>query len=96
MAPRTSKGKSVANAPSLNVDELGDEFHEVYNDLLVIKTNLVATAPGVERKRLVAELGEHLVCDDFNASLGIQNFVCGRLNWRRFSMLWSIWVLLGR
>jgi hypothetical protein len=70
MAPRTSKGKAVAKAPSpaapaptLSFDEVGDEFYEAYNDLLVIKRDLVATAPGGDRKRLIGELGEGLVSD---------------------------------
>jgi len=75
MAPRTSKGKIVAKAPSpaarapsLGFDEVGDEFYEVYNDLLVIKRDLVATAPGGDRKCLVGELGEGLVSDGLGAS----------------------------
>lgn len=70
MAPRVSKEKTIAKAsspiaraPSIDVDEVGDEFHEVYNNLLVIKGDLLATTPGADRKRLVGELGNHLVCD---------------------------------
>jgi len=69
MAPRTSKGKAtaktpspVARAPSNEFESVGDEFFEVYNDLLVTKTELVDSAPGSERKRLTGELGKNLVC----------------------------------
>ena len=71
MAPRTSKGKAtapsapVARAPSNEFENIGDEFFEAYNDLLVAKTDLVATIPGSERKRLTGELGKHLVCGLF-------------------------------
>ena len=71
MAPRSSKGKSSAKdtptaaataIPSLaNRDELGDEFHEVYNDLLVTKIDLVETSHGSARKRLASQMGEELV-----------------------------------
>lgn len=72
MAPRTAKGKapakstssaSAARAASL-INEVADKFHETYNDLLVTKTDLVATAPGGERKRLIGEMGEGLVSDE--------------------------------
>lgn len=69
MAPRTSKGKApakalspVARAPSNEFDAVGDEFFEVYNDLLAAKSELVASAPGSERKRFTGELGKNLVC----------------------------------
>ena len=67
MAPRQTKGKAPSKAaPStpvaLDIEEVGDELYEVYNDLLVTKTDLVATAPGAERKRLIGEMGEGLVC----------------------------------
>lgn len=78
MAPRVPRGKTpaqatlvhagaaasaaVAVAPLSDNEELGDAFHELYNDLLVLKNDLIATEPGSARKRLIGELGEALVC----------------------------------
>jgi hypothetical protein len=79
MAPRVSRGKtpaqatlihagaaaSAAVAPLSDNEELGDAFHELYNDLLVLKDDLIATEPGSARKRLTGELGEALVCSQY-------------------------------
>jgi hypothetical protein len=73
MAPRTFKGKNPAKATLVAAaaaaaslspaerTELGDEFHEAYNNLLVTKMELIETIPGSARKRLTTQMGEELV-----------------------------------
>ena len=73
MAPRTSKGKtpakSAAVAPAaassstvpINLDDLLDEFQELYANIRDVKSRLLSSVPGIERRSLLNRFSNEVV-----------------------------------
>ena len=78
MAPRVSKAKAPAKSvitatdpavagASTAAEDLGGDLHDIYNDILSAKIDLLASVPGPGRRQAMTELGRGLVCTSFVA-----------------------------